>query len=190
MNRSRFNTLGVVLAGGASVRMGQDKASLSWQHVTLMQHAQSLLQTVCDHVIVSGKPQGIADEQPFSGPVAALQSVLNHSLLNAVDRVVVCAVDTPFLVPSDLQSLLKALDAHPAAHYQQHFLPMALQLNAHTRHQIKAVAGETESSQRSMRRLCAAVGAIELMMDDHNRDHFINLNTPELYQQYCRQLDR
>ena len=48
-------TVGYVVAGGRSVRMGRDKALLPWENGTLLDHAIARLRAVCDEVrILSG----------------------------------------------------------------------------------------------------------------------------------------
>ena len=49
---------GVVLAGGKSSRMGEDKAQLVWQGETLLDRARQCLRTAgWDDVLVSGRPE-------------------------------------------------------------------------------------------------------------------------------------
>lgn len=91
--------IGVVLAGGRSSRMGQDKALLPWRGRPLVAHMQALLRDAgaLDVVISGDRPgyAGIADAQPDLGPLGGLASVIDH-VADATTLVVV-PVDMPLL---------------------------------------------------------------------------------------------
>ena len=48
---------GFVLAGGKSTRMGQDKAAVTLNGLTLLQHALAALREVCRDVAILGKQE-------------------------------------------------------------------------------------------------------------------------------------
>lgn len=102
---------GVVLAGGASTRMGRDKATVRIDGMRLVDRAVSALQECCAEVLVASGgrrrlahlsvPQ-IADAQPGAGPLAGLVAGLEtarHPL------VAVVAVDHPWPSATLLQHL-------------------------------------------------------------------------------------
>lgn len=101
---------GVILAGGASRRMGRDKATLPWGDSTLLDHMRArLFKAGVDRVVILGKPDvedGVADETPFTGPVPALLSYLRAS--GAGQRHVVVPIDMPYLSPALLAPLASA----------------------------------------------------------------------------------
>ncbi|MEZ5333681.1 MAG: molybdenum cofactor guanylyltransferase [Thermoanaerobaculia bacterium] len=69
--------LGAVLVGGASCRMGRDKAGLRWEGRTLASRAAGLLRGLCDPVVLSGGPHGdLPDLRPRQGPLAGLEAAL------------------------------------------------------------------------------------------------------------------
>lgn len=55
--------LGVVLAGGASARMGRDKATVVVGDRTMLEHVVSVVESVCDRVVISGRSEGIGPHQ-------------------------------------------------------------------------------------------------------------------------------
>ena len=89
---------GVVLAGGASRRMGQDKAGLELDGATLLARAVSCLRRISDDVIVAsgdgrrlpGEWRQVADAWPESGPLGGLVPALEAA---GHDLTAVLAVD-------------------------------------------------------------------------------------------------
>lgn len=73
---------GIVLAGGRSSRMGQDKALLDFKGQPLIRHMRGLLQDLgLKDVFMSGHCEDypcIEDTAPFAGPVQGIKSVLSQ----------------------------------------------------------------------------------------------------------------
>ena len=97
---------GFVLAGGKSTRMGQDKASVTLNGLTLLEHALAVLREVCRDVAILGKRELYGslgpvyeDIFPGCGPLGGIHAALSNSQtpLNLI-----IAVDTPFLAPEFL----------------------------------------------------------------------------------------
>jgi molybdopterin-guanine dinucleotide biosynthesis protein A len=168
--------IGVVLAGGRSSRMGQDKAMLDWQGVKLIDYMLALLASVgIDKRLVSGERPGydcIADAQPGEGPGVALSHLL---AMLPVDRLVLAVpVDMPLLTPELLHGLLIT---GGAAHYAGHPLPALLP--------TRAPDGATLRGQ-SIYALHRAAGSLALPLADEALAAFDNLNTPEEWQRAQR----
>jgi molybdopterin-guanine dinucleotide biosynthesis protein A len=103
---------GVVLAGGASRRMGRDKAVLTVDGMfdgrTLVEHLVSVVSRRCDPVfVVAAQEQALPvlaaqvlrDEVPGLGPLPAIGLGLRAAAHAGAERAFVCAVDMPFLTP-------------------------------------------------------------------------------------------
>lgn len=78
--------LGVVLAGGASRRLGRDKAALPWTGMPLAHHAAAVLGEVCREVVIAGPGElacpgveAVADLFPGRGPLAGLHAGLERA---------------------------------------------------------------------------------------------------------------
>lgn len=105
---------GVVLAGGRSTRMGEDKSRLVVKGVPLWERQASLLKEVAvQEVLVSGSMSGpwagsslrvVQDDLPRIGPVAGIFSALREL---PADFIVVVAVDMPCMDSGFLSSLLR-----------------------------------------------------------------------------------
>lgn len=99
--------VGIIIAGGRSQRMGQDKALLEVDGVTQLERCQRLLREVgCSAIFVSRNSDGfICDEIPNKGPLGGLLSVLNK-LEDAPYRLLVLPVDMPLITVAALEFLL------------------------------------------------------------------------------------
>ena len=100
---------GFVLAGGKSTRMGQDKAAVSLNGRTLLEHALAALRQVCRDVSILGRHDlygSLApvyeDIFPGCGPLGGIHAALSGS---QTQFNLIIAVDTPFLVPNFLSYL-------------------------------------------------------------------------------------
>jgi len=100
-----------VLAGGRSLRMGQDKATLLVEGTTLLSRTAQMLQTLADPVIiVESAPNScelknvrtIPDRCPGAGPLGGIITAL-YELGEGAHLVVAC--DLPFLNPVLLRML-------------------------------------------------------------------------------------
>ncbi len=99
-------TLGVVLAGGKSSRMGRDKASLPFEGRTFADRVAFALGAVCDDVVVVGTDlpgwRSIPDDgDAHRGPLSGIATGLRE----ANDGVLVCAVDHPAVRVETLRAL-------------------------------------------------------------------------------------
>lgn len=107
---------GFVLAGGKSTRMGQDKAAVTLNGLTLLQHALAVLREVCSDVAILGRQELYGafgrvyeDIFPGCGPLGGIHAALSSS---KTQFNLIIAVDTPFLGPKFLSYLAdRAIDS-------------------------------------------------------------------------------
>lgn len=118
--------IGLVLSGGHSHRMGQDKGLLIHEGRTWCERAVSLLFNFCDSVLVSVREDqsgystlpGIATEprcrividKKVRGPARAIAEI--HKLHPAEDLLVI-ACDMPLVTVSTLETIIQARRAEP-----------------------------------------------------------------------------
>lgn len=108
--------VGVVLAGGASRRMGTDKALTELDGRTMLDWVARTLATVTDRVIVAGEPRPSAGElefladsgAPHRGPLAGIATAMQALDSNAL--LVVVAVDQPWVRTKTLDAILAQFD--------------------------------------------------------------------------------
>lgn len=119
-----FPAVGVLLCGGASRRMGQDKALLDLGGEPLFRRPAAALAATCEMLVqVGGEPlpglgwRTIPDLRADAGPAAGIESALAAFPGAAV---LVLGVDLPFAGPELLRPLLTVLQEGPAAVVPRH----------------------------------------------------------------------
>lgn len=107
-------TVGVVLAGGRSRRLGRDKARLLWRGVSLAAHAVDRLRRLGLEVLVADRGRGLVPgavsctDGPGAGPAAG---ILGAAAQRPDCALLVVACDLPLVPAAVLQQLR---DAGPA----------------------------------------------------------------------------
>lgn len=171
---SHFSAL--ILAGGKSSRMGQDKALLNLNGQSLLEHMQQLARdSGASEVLISrNQPGYIADgasaqaQGPLSGILAALAHCRSPQLL-------VLPIDTPLLSVISLQRLLQQA-ANGAACFANSPLPCVLPVSPALSALISA---QLDSGQRSVKALLAKLNALTLPAPT---TELLNTNTPQDWQ--------
>lgn len=170
MTDNLANIAGIVLAGGRSSRMGRNKALLEYQGRPLVDYMVGLLQqTGLNDVYVSGNLEGyrcFPDSTPFAGPAAAIRDI--RSQLADYDGALFVPVDMPFLTEDILRRLLQNKNG---SHYEGWPLPLYLP--------TKTDAGEGAS----VKQMIATMGVTTLSVGTQEQENFMNLNTPEQWQE-------
>ncbi|WP_411361119.1 molybdenum cofactor guanylyltransferase [Pseudidiomarina sp. YC-516-91] len=116
---------GIVVAGGASSRMGQDKALLQVGGCTQLDRTVQLLKSAgCQQVVVSRNADGfVSDTISGCGPLGGVLSVLPHCLH---ELLLIVPVDMPLLA---CDTLLTLIAHHRASYFSCTPLPCLLPNN-------------------------------------------------------------
>lgn len=168
-----MSLVGLILAGGASSRMGRDKAALVLDGVSLLDRARALLREAgAKTVAVSGRPDAegaIPDRTALAGPhLAAWDALL--ILAEAGHRLaLVVPVDMPLMTAAALDPLIAAASIGAAA-YEDHPLPFCARLH------IPTLEGPPPESLND---LIDRLSGIRLPIADGDEAKFSNVNTPE-----------
>jgi molybdopterin-guanine dinucleotide biosynthesis protein A len=177
---------GLLLTGGASRRMGTDKALLEVDGRRLAERGASVLSAVCRPVLevgpgVSGLP-AVREDPPGEGPLAALGAGLAElDRLGHAGAVVALAVDMPFVGAGLLRLLAERPGpptAVPVAGGQPQ--PLCARYGPGT---LAAVVRLLDAGERSLRALLGAVEVGWVQPDEWEPaggpDAFRDLDTPE-----------
>ncbi|TNE76293.1 MAG: molybdenum cofactor guanylyltransferase [Gammaproteobacteria bacterium] len=169
---------GLVLAGGLSTRMGADKAQLRRNEQTMLAYACQLLESLGLPVAVSGGRTGIPDLVPQAGPLGGVYSALKQLQPKAL---LVVPVDMPLLGVDTLRPLIEQGEVLgvPVC-YRDCYLPLYLPSSAQLKTYLEEVFVPDSHKPRSVKKLLAALGAVQLPVADEQA--LINTNTPEEWQ--------
>lgn len=153
----------VVLAGGASRRMGRDKATLEVDGERLVDRAVARLSTVADHVLVAsgGRSLGRDDEVPdapdCTGPLAGIVAALRRTDADLLAVVPVDAPDTDPRLVARLADLCRASGrAACVVHADGHVQALHAVID---RSALPAVEARVAAGERSPRGLLAWLDA-------------------------------
>lgn len=121
-----------ILVGGASRRMGRDKAVLEWGGRAAIARLAELANHVGTQTVLTvggdyGLPS-LPDPTPGAGPAGGVRAACTWARDEGYTRCIVLAVDAPLLVPADLAPLLAA--DLPGACYAGLPLPMVIAASA------------------------------------------------------------
>jgi molybdenum cofactor guanylyltransferase len=117
----------IILCGGKSSRMGQDKANLPFGREKMLQRVARLISEVVDPknlVVVAAPGQSLPalpvnvtvayDSREFRGPLEGLATGLS-ALEGRVDAIYASGCDVPLLVPGFVDLMFKSLGDHQIA---------------------------------------------------------------------------
>ena len=185
---------GIVLTGGRSSRMGQDKASLVLGGSTLLDRTVAALNAVADDIVIvrapgqplplvrsTGSLTVVADPVEGIGPLAGIATGLAAS---SADVALVVGVDHPFLRPPLLRLLIERVRAGaPWAipELDGHLQPVC---SALSRSALEAIRAQLDAGERSPITAARSVGAVvvsesEWRTADPEGLSFVDVDTPE-----------
>ncbi|NER30645.1 MAG: molybdenum cofactor guanylyltransferase [Symploca sp. SIO1C4] len=123
MNNCSSSVTALVLAGGKSSRMGQDKALISWEGIPMLTRVTQTAATCCQQVyimtpwpsryraVVSECCQFLEESNPGQGPLAALaQGFTQISGKSSSDWILLLACDLPCLQTRLIQTWISHLN--------------------------------------------------------------------------------
>jgi len=175
--------VGVVLAGGRSLRMGRDKALLPYRGRPLIEHMIALLQSAnLSNVVVSGdypQYQGIPDEHYQRGPLAGIFALYRRY---ADEQVLLIPVDMPNLTSACLNQLIAYDNRVNYVRYAQHIFPMRLRLDLTVLrhlHELLATPIQDGLEKPSLHALLLRLSALAIDDSALENSIFQNINTPQ-----------
>ena len=190
---------GVILAGGKSRRMGQDKRRLAWGETTLLGHVVATLRPVVGELLVVVDDarrvrhldaRVIEDLVPGTHALGGLYTGLT---LASRDRCFVCACDAPLLQPALIRFLCEQAEGFDLAIPQT---DRGLQpLHAvYAKSVLPAIEEQLQRRQFNLHTLVTKVRANVVPLDrlrpfDPAGLSFLNVNTPQEYE-VARERDR
>jgi molybdopterin-guanine dinucleotide biosynthesis protein A len=183
------NRIAVIIAGGKSSRMKQDKALLPFGGFsTLSEYQYQRLSGYFDKIYLSAKDNKfdfsveiIEDRYRLSSPLVAIASIFETL---EVDEVFLLSVDTPFVSPETIDRLYQEAKSSTrdvilakskrgieplCAIYRRAVLPLAQEFLAKDRHRLQSFLD--------------GLNCTTVMFE--NEKEFTNLNHPQEYEEAC-----
>lgn len=190
---------GIILAGGKSRRMGQDKAFLLLDGAPLIAHVLRALRPVVQELLIVtddarkfAAAEATVVEDLFPG-AHALGGLYTGLLLATHDRCIVTACDAPFLNPQLARFFLDEVAGYEAAmpRSRRGLQPLPA---VYTRGCLVALERQRELEQWALQALVShvRVNVIEPAAIHHfdpDERSFWNLNTPGEFAQACAQME-
>ncbi|MBI3315335.1 MAG: NTP transferase domain-containing protein [Candidatus Omnitrophica bacterium] len=118
MNTEKNKLFGLILAGGHSQRMGQDKALMSYHGKPQAEYVRDLLAGVCAGVFISGRPYSgmpAIEDMPSFADAGPLTGILSAMTAHPKASWLVMACDLPFTDGKTLRYLIENRDPAKAA---------------------------------------------------------------------------
>ncbi len=174
---------GVVLAGGASRRMGRPKHDLRLPGgKTMLEAVAAALGAVCAQVVVAGDVETglrrIADLRPGQGPLGGLEAILAGGLDT---QYLVCPCDVPLVTPV-LLARLTAPSERPATVYrvegEPDFWPLPVRIAAEA---LDVARSRLDRGQRAVHDFVRALHPDIVAVSKEDAHLLANINTPEDY---------
>lgn len=187
-----MHVTGVVLAGGQSSRMGQDKSLLPLNGKPAITHICEALAAVCDDlIIISNTPEKYGfldlpiykDVSTGKGPLAGLHAAMHH---HQSDAYLLTACDMPFIESEIYSFLIEQLKENDAivplyGNYKQ---PLAA---VYRRNVLPHIASLLRNDQLKMAMLLENIKVKYQVnfpfTEEVVKKHFFNMNHPEEYEQ-------
>lgn len=170
----------LLLSGGASTRMGRDKAQLLWQGRSLLEYQVQRYETAGFHVV-----HGLADiHSGFKGPLAGIHSALHH--YPDIQNWIVIPVDMPQLSIEAIQRLVFA-GKEQSAHVAFEDCPLPVFIRAET--STTELLNEWLSDENGKRSVYALLNATHSYWIEPNqfKEELVNINTPEQWKAFSKE---
>jgi molybdopterin-guanine dinucleotide biosynthesis protein A len=178
----------VLLAGGKSRRMGQDKAAILFRNAPLWQNQIDLLRKLQFEKLFVSTPadppwrpadiEFVPDKQPSRGPLSGIAAALSRLQSG---HLLVLAIDMPFMTESYLRGLCQKVAGGggvvPMIENRAEPLAAIYPRDAYDE-VVDALSGSDFSLQSLVRKLVAAGKLQPIQVCDEEKACFRNLNEP------------
>ena len=182
-----FEITGVVLAGGESSRMGEDKSVMLFREQQLIKFSLSALEPYCKDLFISSSKsihqdfnyRIFADEHKNIGPIAGIHSSLKNT---STDYIIILPCDSPMIKKKFIEFLISMADNKVDAlvpMYDGHLEPL---FSIYHRRILPAVEEQIEKKDYKLANLLQKINAKIIEVQD--RSCFVNINTPADFNKY------
>jgi molybdenum cofactor guanylyltransferase len=178
----------VLLAGGKSRRMGQDKATIVFRNVPLWRTQLDLLRKLQpQELLVSaqidppwrpGDVQFVADQEPSRGPLSGIAAALSQT---KTEHLLALATDMPFMTENYLRGLCQRTQPNGGVVpvIENRFEPLAAIYSRNACNDMMAALSGNDFSLQALIEKLVATGKLEsIQVSEEEMAFFRNLNEP------------
>ncbi len=186
---------GVLLAGGLSSRMGENKALLELEGQTQLDRGANLLEGLSlKAVYISGdypKAGGITcikDNVAQLGPIGGIYSCV-LALSGKASALLILPVDMPFVTHIELQNLIDSGDGC-GVYYQDAIFPLLIPISTELVDYLEQAISSDKNRDRSLYRLFRTLNYKALEGCEHSAFRLANANTPQEWREVKQRLEQ
>lgn len=178
----------MVLAGGKSRRMGQDKALLQFRNKALIEYSLELLSSNCEKVFISSNSIPyetynfpiVHDIQSDSGPMGGLQAVLEEM---KTENLLVLSCDTPFINQVVIDRLLSLHKPNVISYCETSSRRHPL-IGIYPKSSLNQIKEKLCKKEYKILDLLTVHPSQSIFFEDEYEDLFVNLNDPKDIEQW------
>ena len=180
---------GILMAGGKSLRMGQDKSQLQYQGQSFAQRGIGLLSLFCSEIIVSAS-QGawpnsvrvVPDAYPGIGPMGGL-----HACLQACTHqcALVLPCDSPLLEKEAIAQLIESSSTGRPTVFSKNGFPEPL-VGIYPKSSLPIIEKLIAQKEYSLQALLKLSSALCIEIGPTIERQFSNINTPSDFENLCQ----
>ncbi|MBQ4821053.1 molybdenum cofactor guanylyltransferase [Aquimarina sp. MMG016] len=175
---------GIILAGGKSSRMGQDKGLKLHQNKPFMQHIIDALSSITKNILIVTSQKEyqkfgypcFSDIIPDQGPVGGIYTGLSHS---ETKNNIVLSCDIPFITAEVLVNLINQYDAN----YDVTTYESTPLVTMYHRSVIKQFLNSIEEKRLSLRKTLSLLKVKHIPIETHLMPFIQNINTHQQYKE-------
>jgi len=184
--KKQADITGVVLVGGKSSRMGENKALMRFGDKTFVERAIHLLQQTFENVIISANESGVydfvglpivGDVYRGCGPLAGLHAAMTSA---GKSDIFVMSCDLPFV---DESVVRRILDNSSGAELIVAGDPTGVQplCGLYRQSSMRIIEGQLRVKEYSVLKLVQHMKGRVILFEEQKSNRFININTPADY---------
>lgn len=177
---------GIIVAGGKSSRMGQDKALMELEGTPMIQRIAAALHAFTNEIIIASNnsehyafgDRGVADNYIDSGPLSGIEAGLSVA---KNDSCFVISCDTPMINGSILSALMKGNNTDATiARCGDKAHPL---IGIYHRSSLQEIQGHLEKRDLKMMNVLDQLNTTFIDFPISEQEAFQNINTPSAWNQ-------
>ena len=177
---------GIILTGGKSTRLGNDKGFLEFNNKYFIEIAIGIISEICDEILISANNERygnfgyktIGDEIPGAGPIGGIYGCLKNS---SYEHNIIIPVDMPFVIKEVYEYLLIRKDKYKhIVALNNNDLPEPM-IAYYNKSMLKVLKELIDNKSYKMQDIAGSVTTKFVRFDDsldfYNENLFYNVNT-------------